>query len=130
MTAPIADLDAFPERHLLDNQIMGRVVVPLTTAGATATLLDGPNGIACALGATGVYAFTGLPICPTATTTRSKAKFWTQLQSPALTVTECTITVAHSTSAGTLTVTTSKGGTPTTPASGDVITLFWQMERE
>ncbi len=129
-TPPIADLDAFPSRNLLDNQISGRVVVPITTAGATATLLDAPNGVACALGATGVYAFTGLPLCPTATSSRSKAKFWWSVTSPALTVTECTMTVAHSTSAGTLTLTFSKAGTPTTPASGDSFTLFWQMERE
>jgi hypothetical protein len=130
MTAPIADLDAFPQRNLLDNQIDGRVVVPVGAAGATGTLLDGPYGIACAYTATGKYAFTGLPICPSATTARSKAVFWTQLVSPLLTVTEATITVAHSTSAGTLTVTTSKAGTAAEPASGDVLILFWKMERE
>ena len=130
MTAPIADLDAFPTRDLLDNQITGHVTVPIGAAGATGTLLDGPNGIACAYTATGKYAFTGLPICPTATTSRSKAKFWTSLQSPLLTVTEATITVAHSTSLGTLTVTTSKAGSAAEPASGDVLVLFWKMERE
>ena len=115
---------------MLDNQIRGRVVIPIGAAGATGTLLDGPNGIACAYTATGIYAVTGLPICPSATTARSKAKFWFCLQSPALTVTECTITTAHSTSAGTLTFKTSKGGTAAEPASGDVIVMFWEMERE
>ena len=130
MTAPIADLDAFPTRNLLDNQVRWRVTVPIGAAGATGTLLDGPNGIACTYTATGKYAFTGIPLCPSATTSRSKAKFWFTLQSPSLTVTECTITVAHSTSAGTLTATTSKAGTAAEPASGDVIVMWCEMERE
>jgi hypothetical protein len=131
MTAPIADLDSgFPVRSLLENMVLYRVTIPITTAGATDTLLDAPNGVTATLGATGVYAIAGLPPCPSATTSRSKASFMFQLQSAAATVTEVTISTAHSTSAGTISITCSKAGTAATPASGDKIYMWILMERE
>jgi len=96
--------------------------VPIGASGATGTLLRGPNGIAFAKNTTGVYDGTGLPITPA-----GKGRFQFGLYSPLLTVTECTVT-AYDGAAGTMTFTTSKGGTAAEPASGDKVWVYFEGE--
>ncbi len=131
MTAPIADLDSgFPEKTLLTNVVHWWASIPIGASGATGTIKDAPNGFACAKSATGVYDITGMPPVPATTTAETKVCFTFTLQSPAATVCECIISTAPNLANGTVSFRTSKAGTATEPASGDLITVHVWMLRE
>lgn len=130
MTAPIADLDSgFPVKSLIPDVVHWWAAIPIGAAGATGTIKDAPQGFACAKSATGVYDVTGMPPCPATTTANSKISFLFQLQSPAATVTEAIVSTAPNLSNGTVSFRTSKGGTATEPASGDIVYMHVWMER-
>jgi hypothetical protein len=121
-----------PLANLVNGRDLGRVgttdtikwttEVPIGASGATGTLLRGPNGIAVAKNGTGVYDVTVMPITPA-----GKGRFRFGLYSPLLTVTEATVT-AYDGAAGTMTFTTSKGGTAAEPASGDKVWVYYEGE--
>ena len=89
--------------------------VPIGASGATGTLAFQPNGMAVAKSDTGVYAVTGMPICPA-----GKGRITFGIYSPAPTVGGAVVTVVDFT-AGTMTFETLVGVTATEPASGDKI---------
>jgi len=96
--------------------------VPIGGSGATGTLAFGPVGIAVAKNTTGVYDVTGMPICPAA---KGRIKFG--IYSPTPTVGDAVVTAVDFT-AGTMTFKTCVGVTPTEPASGDKIWIFFEGE--
>lgn len=96
--------------------------VPIGASGATGTLTFGPVGIAVAKSDTGVYAVTGMPVCPAA-----KGRVWFGIYSPTPTVGGAVQQIVDYT-AGTMTFATVVGVTATEPASGDVITIFFEGE--
>ncbi len=96
--------------------------VPIGASGATGTLRRGPNGIAVAKNTTGVYDVTGMPITPA-----DKGRIWFGIYSPTPTV-GCAVTQVKDFTAGTMTFATCVGVTPTEPASGDIITIFFEGE--
>ena len=102
--------------------IKWRVEVPIGASGATGTLVDGPNGIAVAKSDTGIYAVTGMPLTPA-----GKGKFSFGLYSPTPTV-GSVVVQAYSGTAGTMTIATCVGVTPTEPASGDKIWIYFEGE--
>lgn len=89
--------------------------VPIGASGATGTLAMQPNGMAVAKSDTGIYAVTGMPICPAGAGILTFG-----LYSPTPTV-GGVVTQAVDFTAGTATIATCVGVTPTEPASGDKI---------
>jgi len=96
--------------------------IPIGASGATGTLKFGPNGIAVAKSATGIYAVTGMPVTPA-----GLGRFAFGLYSPAGTVGSAFVT-AYDGAAGTMTFHTSVGVTDTEPASGDKVWLYFEGE--
>ena len=94
--------------------------VPIGASGATGTLAFQPNGMAVAKSDTGVYAVTGMPICPA-----GKGRITFGLYSPTPTVGGAVVTVVDFT-AGTMTFETLVGVTATEPASGDKIWIHFR----
>lgn len=89
--------------------------IPIGASGATGTLVGQPNGMAVAKSNTGIYAVTGMPICPAGAGVITYG-----IYSPTPTV-GCAVTAAVDFTAGTATIKTCVGVTATEPASGDKI---------
>jgi hypothetical protein len=123
----LGDIEQFPLRSQNPHTKKWCVVIPIGASGATGTLLQGPPGIACAKSATGVYDVTGMPVGPAESTGKPRVYFG--IYSPTPTV-GCAVVTIDDFNAGTLTFATLVGVTKTEPASGDVITLFFEGESE
>ncbi len=124
----LGDLEMYPSPHNKPHNKRWSVVIPIGAAGATGTLLQSPDpGLAVAKSATGVYAVTGMPVCPAEST--GKPRVWFGIYSPTPTV-GCAVVTVDDFNAGTLSFATLVGVTKTEPASGDTITLFFEGESE
>jgi hypothetical protein len=114
MALALGDLSASPVAAATQWVVIAQADIPIGAAGAVGTI-DGDTGITCVNSGTGTFNLT-YPPC-------MKAKFQLCLQSAAATVTEAILT-AKSATAGTAALRTSKAGTATNPANGDVITVL------
>jgi hypothetical protein len=98
--------------------------IPIGASGATGTITGAPFGFACAKNGTGTYDCTGVPVVPTDNNARVSFGFY----SPTPTVSSAVTSAKDFTSAGTFTFKTLSGVTPTEPASGDIIYVFFEGE--
>jgi hypothetical protein len=112
MTVNLADAPQFPVRATAKERVISGMTVAVGAAGATTETDSDDAKWTCAAFASGVAAIT-FPACPS-----GRLRF--AIKSAAATVTEC-IATALDVTAGTGTLTTSKAGVATTPASGDKI---------
>jgi len=114
MAETFGDKSNYPLQTLGQWRLLGQAEFTIGASGAVSSTI-GDSGFTLAKSDTGVYALV-YPACP-------KVRLFFSLYSPLLTVTECTRT-AESATAGTATITTSKGGTAAEPASGDKVTVY------
>lgn len=99
--------------------------IPIGASGATGTIVGPiPIGFTCTKNTTGVYDCTNLPSWIPSV---GKGRFYFGLYSPTPTVGSVVVS-AYDATAGTMTFKTLSGVTPTQPASGDIVWLFFEGE--
>jgi hypothetical protein len=122
MTTALQDCPTFEDFALSPHVRRWYIQVLMTAGGATSTITTNlPTLPAVANSASSVFAVTNLPPCP------GTPRYNIQIYSPGATVTEAIVT-AYSATNGTLSYRTSKAGTATDPASGDIIWLYFEGE--